>query len=249
MPDAAPWWSSVALVAVGVVAGALNVVAGGGSFLTIPVLIFMGLPPTVANATNRVGVFLQNVSGVWGFHRHAVLDWRWALWAGAPATAGAAVGALAALVVGDEAFRRILALVMVVATLGPLLMGDARLADPTRPRALPVVATGFFFAGVYGGFLQAGVGFIILALTSMAGLDLVRGNAVKVLAVLLLTALSLVIFQAHGSIDWPLGLALGLGNFLGGFLGVRLAVTKGHRWLKRVVSVAIVAFALRLWFG
>lgn len=248
MPDAVSWWSFPALALAGLFAGALNVIAGGGSFLTIPVLIFLGLPPTVANATNRVGVLLQNVSGVWGFHRHAVLDWRWTAWAGLPATAGAALGTWAALNVGDDAFRRILAAVMILATLAPVLGGGGRPGHHAHPRALPLVVAGFFLAGIYGGFLQAGVGFVILALTSMAGLDLVRGNAVKVLAVLLLTSLSLAIFWAHGTIHWPMGLALGAGNFLGGIIGVRLAVARGHGWLKRVVSLAIVAFALRLWF-
>ena len=108
---------------------------------------------------------------------------------------------------------------------------------------------GFFFVGVYGGFIQAGVGFVILALTSAAGLDLIGGNAVKVLSVLLITALSLAIFANSGTVDWPRGLALGVGNFAGGLVGVRMAVLKGHRWLERVVSATVILFALLLWFS
>ena len=97
--------------------------------------------------------------------------------------------------------------------------------------------------------IQAGVGFVILALTSAAGLDLIRGNAVKVLSVLLITVLSLAIFANSGTVDWPRGLALGVGNFAGGLVGVRQAVLKGQRWLERVVSATVILFALLLWFS
>jgi uncharacterized membrane protein YfcA len=243
-----PYWLTFTLLAVtGFVSGALNIVAGGGSFLTLPMLIFVGLPPSVANGTNRIGVLLQNVGGVWGFHRHGVLEWTWGLQVSAPAVVGAALGAWLALQVGDVAFRRILASVMVVASLWPILSSPVAPVRQ-RPRDSVIVLAGFFLAGVYGGFLQAGVGFLILALTSASGLDLVRGNAVKVLSVLLLTALSLAVFAWHDRVDWALGLILGLGNLSGAFLGVRLAVLKGHRWIRTVVTLAVVVFAVRLWF-
>jgi hypothetical protein len=106
---------------------------------------------------------------------------------------------------------------------------------------------GFFLTGLYGGFLQAGVGFLLLAVTSLAGLDLVRGNAVKVFTVMLLTTLSLAVFAGTGHVDWPAGIALGLGNLLGGMVGVRVAVLKGHKWLEHVVTVTVVIFAILLW--
>ena len=123
MPE---WLGWAALFATGVAAGALNVVAGGGSFLTLPVLIFLGLPATVANATNRVGILTQNVGAVWGFHRYGVLAWRWALAAAAPAMVGAVLGTWAALEVSDEAFRKLLAFLMVAITLWSLLDRSGR---------------------------------------------------------------------------------------------------------------------------
>lgn len=241
----------VALAAAGFVAAVVNVLAGGGSFLTLPLLIFLGLPATEANATNRVGVVAQNAGAVWGFHRHRVLEWRWALGVAAPGLLGAALGAWLALRVGERAFQRLLALIMLavaLATLAAPREREPRSADFLRRRRWRLHA-GFFGAGVYAGFVQAGVGFLILALTTLAGFDLVRGNAVKTLCILLQTALSLLIFAADGKVQWSADLALGVGSVLGSALGVRLVVLQGQRWLRHVVAVTIVLFALRLWFG
>ena len=237
------------LIAAGVVASVLNVVAGGGSFLTLPILIFLGLPSVVANATNRVGVLMQNLSAIWGFHHAGVLDWRWALTASVPALFGSAIGTWAALYIGDELFRRILAIVMVVITIATLFAPDPRPDHAAQSARSWLVASGFFLVGLYGGFLQAGVGFLVLAITTWSGVDLVRGNAIKVVSVLLVTILALAIFAASGTIHWPMGIALALGNTIGGLIGVRMAVAKGHRWLKGVVTITIVAFAIRLWWS
>ena len=247
-----PFVLELALLAgAGLVAGALNVVAGGGSFLTLPVLLFLGLPAAVANGTNRVGVLAQNVSGVWGYHRHGALDWGFALWASVPAVIGAALGAWLALRVPDFAFTRMLSFAMLAMTLwsvwksrgGPV---ERKTGASGPSQALTLI--GFFFVGVYGGFIQAGVGFVILALTSAAGLDLIRGNAVKVLSVLLITVLSLAIFANSGTVDWPRGLALGVGKLRrraggrphGGAEGPALARAGGERHGHPVRSATLV---------
>jgi uncharacterized membrane protein YfcA len=233
------------LVAVGLVAGALNVVAGGGSFLTLPALIFLGLPAGAANATNRVGIVLQNVGAIWSFDRDGVLDRRSFFWGALPATAGSLVGTFLALRTSDEALQKILGLVMIVFAL--LSFWTPRRQPFTEQRSKDLfLGSTFFLIGIYGGFLQAGIGFLTLAVTSLAGIDLVRGNAIKVLMAFCSTLLSVLIFAWYGLISWPLGLALGAGNFLGGLAGARLAVLKGHAWLRVVVSVAIVVFAVKL---
>lgn len=238
-----------ALFVIGFVAAVINVIAGGGSFLTLPLLIFLGLPPSIANGTNRVGVLAQNVSAVVGFHRHHVLPLRWTLGVSMPALLGAALGAWAALHVTDLAFRRVLAIAMLAVTLWTLLHRRSTVDPQRQPRSArdPVLMAGFFITGLYGGFLQAGVGFLVLAMTTTAGLDLVRGNAVKVFAVMLLTLLSLAVFAGAGYVDWPAGAALGLGNLLGGVVGVRVAVRQGHAWLERVVTATVIVFAVLLW--
>ena len=237
------------LIVTGLVAGTLNVLAGGGSFLTLPVLIFLGLPPGLANGTNRVGIFLQNVSAVMSFRRRGVLDWESLSWATLPATLGSVAGAGLALAISDEAFQRILAFLMVGVSLWTLAGARGDEEEEKTPAPKPLLVLGFFLAGVYGGFVQAGVGFLILAVTTAAGYDLVRGNAVKVLSIMGLTALALLVFASQGRVDWGLGLCLAVGTSLGGVLGARLTVLKGHRWVKRVVTVMVVVFAVKLWFS
>jgi hypothetical protein len=252
VPSALPYGLDWALLfVVGVVCGAINTIAGGGSLLSLPALIFLGVPATVANGTNRVGILLQNVVATASFRRHRVLDLRALAWAAAPATVGAGLGTWLALQLGDSSFQRVLAWVMVAVSLWTLLgrrqMQRWRQGNGERKTSLLALGVGFFVVGIYGGFVQAGVGFLILAATSLAGLDLVRGNAVKVLAVMCFTVLSLAIFAWDGKVVWGLGLALGLGNALGGEIGVRLSMLKGERWIERVVTVAVIVFAIRLW--
>ena len=145
----------------------------------------------------------------------------------------------------ERALRRLLAVLMVVLSAVSLWSPRWR-AGEGRPRWAPVA---FFAVGVYGGFIQAGVGFLVLAVTTAAGLDLVRGNAVKVLSVLCWTAAALAVFAANGSVDWRLGAVLAAGMLVGGVTGARLTVLKGHRWVKVVVTVTAILFAVGLWLG
>lgn len=232
------------LALAGCLASALNVVAGGGSFLTLPLLILMGLPAGEANATNRVGVLLQNLGGVAGFHRHGVLDWGLGRAVALPGMAGALLGAWLALAVPDAQLKRVLALLMIAMTAWSLLAPQRR--EAAWHLAGWQAGLAHLLVGVYAGFIQAGVGFLILAVTSLQGLDLVRGNALKVLLVLLQTAVALAVFAGFGKVQWLPGLVLGLGCLAGGLAGVHLAVHKGQAWLRRVVAVTIVLLALRL---
>ena len=237
--------SYLLLFVVGAAAGTLNVLAGGGSFLTLPVLLFLGLPAPLANGTNRLAILAQNTGAVWSFRRQGFFDRGALVWAALPATAGAILGAWLALDVGEIAFRRLLAVLMVV--LSAVSLWSPRLrAGARRPRWAPLA---FFGVGVYGGFIQAGVGFLVLAVTTAAGLDLVRGNAVKVLSVLCWTAAALAVFAANGSVDWRIGAALAAGMMVGGVSGARLTVLKGHRWIKVAVTATAILFAVGLWLG
>jgi len=238
----------VLLVFAGFVSAALNMISGGGSFLTLPLLIFLGLPAGEANATNRVGVVAQNIAGVLSFHSYGLVDWSFARRMIVPCGIGAVLGSYAALHVGDRDLRRVLSVLMLLMTLFALV--DPHRFQPERPAARAVLSVlGFLGVGFYGGFIQAGVGFLVLAMTSILGKDLVRGNAVKVFLILVQTSLSLAVFTWAGTVAWRPGLALAFGCVLGSVFGVKLAVLKGHAWVKRMVTVTVVVFALLLWFG
>lgn len=241
------------LFGAGLAAGTLNVIAGGGSLLTLPVLIFAGLPAGVANGTNRIAILVQNVGAVSSFQRRRMIDWRWLWLSAAPGLLGAGLGTWLAVRIDDASFQRVLAGVMVVVALwtlwrplGDRPVGEA-MRDLDRPGRRALIVAGFFLAGVWGGFIQAGVGFLILAITTLAGLNLVRGNALKALFVLTYTPLALTLFALEGKVDLGFGLALAAGNLTGALIGVRLAIRKGHAWIRRVVTATVIVFAIRLW--
>jgi len=244
--------TSLLLFVVGLIAGALNVIAGGGSLLSLPVMIFLGLPPTVANGTNRVAILVQNIGASWSFHRRGMISREWLLLAIPPAFLGSLLGTIMAVNIGELAFQRILAVILVAAAAWTIWhpvdlheFGDSDL--PVGKKRLLFIAA-FFLIGVYGGFIQAGIGFLLLAITSAAGFNLIRGNALKVTVVLTFTPLALVIFALNGKVEWAMGFALAAGNLLGGLAGVHLQVLKGHKWVRGVLTVTVVLFAMRLLF-
>ena len=203
------------LLGAGLIAGFINTVAGGGSLLTIPALILVGLPSPIANATNRVAIALQSLVGSTQFYRKGQLRPREAGRLGLPALAGAIVGALIAAEIPRRVFDPILGALLLVIVV-TLFLKPARTEEP---RKVPAVVKGglFFLIGVYGGFIQAGVGFLLIAMiTWVLGYDLVRTNALKVAIVFLFSLVSLAIFAVYGKIMWLHGLVLAVGNMGGG---------------------------------
>jgi uncharacterized membrane protein YfcA len=242
-------WQIPALMLVGVIAGFLNVLAGGGSLLTLPLLIFFGLPAATANGTNRVAIFCQNIFAITGFKRQGVFPIRLALLCMPPALLGSYLGANLAINVDEMLFRRLLAMIMVGVLLFMVFDPMKRFRSqerPMTPMRTVVLIVSFFGVGVYGGFVQAGVGFLIITALLVHGLDLVRINAVKVLVIFAFTAVALGVFIVHGQVDYVLGLSLAVGNSLGGWIATHYAVKKGHDWIKRFVIVTVLVFALRL---
>ncbi len=246
------FWQIPALIVVGVIAGFLNILAGGGSLLTLPLLIFIGLPAAVANGTNRIGIFCQNMFAISSFRKQGVFPLRLALLCSGPALVGSFVGANLAVDMDEVLFRRLLAAIMIAVLIFTLV-------DPMRrwpielqtmsPWRIVVLVVTFFFVGIYGGFVQAGVGFLIISGLLVHGLDLVRINAVKVIVIFAFTVVALGVFIVHQQVDYVLGLALAVGNSAGGWVATRVAVKKGHDWIKKFVSLTVLLFALKLLIG
>lgn len=240
------------VVAVGLIAGFINTVAGGGSLLTLPVLIFMGLPPAVANGTNRVGILLQNVFSVSGFKSKGVSVFPYAIYLAITALIGAIIGAKLAVDIKGELFNRILAVVMVLVLIitifNPLKKSGTQqeLMSPKR-KALSIFL--YFFVGLYGGFIQAGIGFIMIAvLTIVNGLSMAKTNSIKVFVVLIYTFFAIIVFVIEDKINWTLGLTLALGTSAGGWIGSRWSADKDDKVIRGFLIIAVGAMAVKLWF-
>ena len=240
------------LVLVGFIAGIINILAGGGSLLTLPMLIFLGLPPNIANGTNRIAIIIQNIFAVKGFQSKGVNTYPFSLYLAIPATIGAIIGALAGIKIEGELFNKILGVVMVIIVLH-MVFKPSKISNKTLERItgkyfwLSMIA--FFFIGLYGGFIQAGVGFIILlTLSSINQLSLVKSNAIKVTVALIYTLAAVAIFAYNDSINWKYGLILSLGNAAGGWFMSRWSVDKGDKFVKKVLIIMVLAMAIKLWF-
>jgi uncharacterized membrane protein YfcA len=245
------FWQLPLLFSIGILAGLLNVLAGGGSLLTLPLLIFLGLPTAVANGTNRVAIFFQNLVAIQGFRRRGYLEFELALLCTPAAVVGSFLGAKMAITTDDQLFKRLLALIMVgvvvYTAVDPLRRFQSEQVHFGFWRKIVLIVS-FFGVGIYGGFVQVGVGFLVIATLLVHGLDLVRINAIKVFVVFAYTIIALGVFIYHHQVNYPLGFALAAGNSIGGLLGPRLAIEKGHNWIKKVVTATVLVFAAKLLF-
>lgn len=248
MPDLVPL---VIATLAGVAAGFVNTLAGSGSFLTLPALIWLGLPSQIANATNRVGILIAAVVAVRTFPRGFGLPRRDLLRLSVPCCVGAVAGAMAAARMDPRALDFAIGLLM-LAMLGVLLFDPARFleerGDPADPRGLKTWLA-FFLCGAYGGFIQAGVGiFLLFALVLSVGLPLRRANAVKLLLVLIFTVPAFCVFALEGQVRWGIGLLLAGGQSLGAVLAARFASksTRANHWIRWILVVVLAATAARL---
>lgn len=244
------WYFIPAVIGAGFVAGFVNTLAGSGSLVTLPLLIFMGLPATVANGTNRVAILLQNVVGVTSFHRDSALDVRGALVLSIPAILGSLLGAQIATDLNESLMRRLIGFLM-LAMLIVILLRPRRWLHGTlriyqgRPKLWQLGL--LFLVGMYGGFIQAGVGIFLLATLVLGiGYDVVRANAVKLAMVLLFTAAALVVFVVNGQVLWQVGLVLSVGNMLGAWVAAHLAVERGAPLVRKVLLLVVSVSALEL---
>ncbi len=240
----------VLVTGAGFLAGIINTLAGSGSLITLPALILLGLPATVANGTNRIGVILQNIVAGTSFSRSKVLDLRGALLLAIPAIAGSVIGAQIAVNLNEEMMNRVIGAVMIL-MLFVILLRPERWLEGTLQSLKGWFnwkqAIVLFAIGVYGGFIQAGVGiFLLAALVLSIGYDLVRANAVKIVIILAFTLASLLVFANNNQVDWGAGLLLGVGNMLGAWVAARMAVTRGAAWVRWVVIATVALSAAYL---
>lgn len=236
------------LFGVGTIAGFMNVMAGGGSSLTLPALIFMGLDGAMANGTNRVAILLQNVFAVLSFRKRDVHQYGESFKLALLTLPGAILGAFIAVNIADQWFKRILSLVLIGIVVSMFFTPKKREESATGERKKSwLIYPVMFGIGLYGGFIQAGVGFLFMAaLYHILNLNLVHVNMHKVFIVLIYTLPVLAIFVITGKVDWILGLSLAAGNSFGAWWGARFAVKGGEKVIRYVLAVAILLMAVKL---
>ena len=239
------------LAGAGIFAGFINTIAGGGSLITMPLLIFLGLPSAEANASNRVALFFQNIFSAAGFKSKGVSVFPFAYWVAISATAGAIIGSMIAVDIKDELFNRILAVVMIMVILMTVFKPSFTKEieeSITKKKTITSVLV-FFLIGIYGGFIQAGVGFLIIAsLTGIHAFNMAKTNSIKVFVILIYTAAALIVFVIEDKVRWDYGLTLAMGNATGGWIASRWSVGKSDRLIKVFLVVTVTALAIKLWF-
>lgn len=246
------WYHYLLLIAVGFAVGFINTIAGGGSLLSLPVLIFLGLPPAVANGTNRVAIVVQTAMATAGFKSKGVDTFPFNIYLGISALLGAIIGARIAVDIDGEAFNRILAIVMLTVVLIIIFKPNIKVTDLEERLTGKYLWLGiivFFFFGIYGGFINAGLGFLmILFLNLVHRMTLVRANATKVVVVFTYMISALIVFVLNDKVIWLVGFVLAIGNGTGAWVASRFSVKKGDGFIKGFLIVMVTIMAIKLLF-
>jgi len=245
-------WEYPFLVLLGFVVSIINTMAGGASIITLPILIFLGLPSNVANGTNRIGIMMTAFSANMGFKSKGIDTFPFSAYTGISALLGSFIGAYIAVEIDDEAFNKILSIIMILVIMiiifKPKIV-KKNISVRLTGKHLKISCIFFFFIGIYGGFINAGIGFVImLFLHYYNRLNLIRVNATKVVVVLIYTIGAFLTFFFNGLVDLPYGLCLGLGTLIGGWNASRFSVQQGEGVVKFFLVISALIIAVKLWF-
>ena len=235
----------------GLLSGAINTIAGGGSLITIPILIFMGLPPTIANGTNRIQLIFQNISAVYGFKSKGISYFKFSSWLSLSSLIGAIIGATIAVNFPEELFKKLLSIIMILVMLSFFIKENRKKnLEPKKKIKNKLLSFFLFFlVGIYGGFIHAGVGFfIILILSKVNELKISHSNSIKVFVALVFSLSAFLIFLFDNKINWIYGINLGIGSALGGWVASRWSYNKSDLTMKIILSIIIIVMSIKLWF-
>lgn len=245
-------WEWIFIILAGILTGVINTLAGSGSLITLPIFIFLcGLPAPVANGTNRIGALFQSATAVYGFWKSGSSNFKGAEWLVIPAIIGAALGAWIATTLDKEAMFRAIGFLMlfmlVVLIINPKRWIRESAASSSQNKK-PLSIFVFFIIGIYGGFIQAGVGIMLLAgLVLMARYSLIAANSIKLLIVLLFNIPVLAIFLWYHQVHIGWGVVMAICQSIGAVLGVRFAskVPNANIWIHRLLIVIVCISAIK----
>lgn len=238
------WWEALLLIVGGFAAGVINSMAGGGSVLTVPLLVLAGVPGNNANASNRVGILASSVSAATAFRRLGVQGLAHIRPVLAPTVIGSLVGSYTITRLSDDAFEQAFGLIMIPVIV--LSVRRPKINPDARPWSTTTTMIVFFFVGLYGGAFQAGVGLVMIAALVRSGLDLVTANHVKVIVNIALTLVALPVFIVQGKVEWIPALLLAVGLTSGAWAGAHIAVRGGEKVVRIAMVIAAVLLSGRL---
>lgn len=238
------------LILLGGIAGFMNVLAGGGSALTVPFLIFLGYDPTVANGSNRIAIQVEAMMGVYSFKKHDHSDFQQSIKYGLMTLPGAILGAFFAVKIDDGLFTQILGVVMILVVIS-LMFPKSKVAEHAKAHQWSkwLAWPAMFAVGFYGGFIQAGVGFMIMAtLLHLFRLDLLMVNVHKVFITMIFTLPAVAFFIYTGNVDWFAAIGLSIGMAAGTWIAVKAAIKSGENVIRIMLGVALVIIGIKLIF-
>lgn len=240
----------IVVIIAGIIVGFINTLSGGGSVISLSLLFLLGLPANIANGTNRISIFFQTLSSVGSFTRQKMFTNMKPVWLGIPATIGSVIGAYVAVDVSQKVIEIAMAVAMVVMVFFLFYKPDRWLKE--NPELLAGKLQWwhmvlFFCLGLYGGFIQVGIGyFLLMALVLGVGYDLVKANAVKNLIVFFYAIFALFVFIIDGKVNYLYGLILSVGSIIGALIASHLAVKKGAGFIRAVIIASVILTILQI---
>jgi uncharacterized membrane protein YfcA len=244
------WVSILILICSGIIVGFINTLAGGGTVVSLSVFMFFGLPPLVANGTNRIAIIFQNATAVAFFQKNKLIDWRFILRLAAPIVLGSLAGAIITGFLSNQLFQYIFAGVVILFGISMIFNPDRYIHERTdlvqRKISLQQYLL-YFFIGIYGGFVHVGIGYLFLAVLVLSnGYDLMKANVLKNVFVLLYVPFTLIIYAEQGHVNWLFGFIHAIGNIIGAGLAAHLAIKKGAPFIRYIVLALVVVMILQL---
>ena len=234
------------LVFVGCLAGFLNTIAGGGSMLSLPTLLFLEIPSSIANGTNRIAIIAQALPAAIVYFRKGFGDIAQSFVLSILLLPGSILGAYLGTQIDDKTFDRIVATILTITALSMFFAKTDRENDCGNKTANSIKRRSLVYPlvlllGFYGGFIHIGIGFLIIfILHKIGGLSLIATNTHKILIVVPYSVISLLIFWGEVSVLWHAGVSLALGTMFGGWVGAQVTIKDGGKYITPLYQATIM---------
>jgi uncharacterized membrane protein YfcA len=247
---------TVVIIAAAALAGMINSIAGGGTLLSFPALLWIGRDPVMANATNTIALWPASLAGVMGFRDDLRRVRRWLFWLALPSLAGGILGAVLLLHTSSKTFSHLVPFLILGAT---LLLASQELItrrlkalsrSDTHSRRWIAAAFAFqFLVGIYGGYFGAGIGILMLAALGLMGLtDMHEMNGLKNLLAICINGVAAIYFASSHAVNWHDAAIMAAASIAGGFFGARLAKRLGRRFVRVFVVVIGLFMSVAMFF-